>query len=747
MVCNPFTRSPGGGALHRLWRLHTGTPARIAVSVISLAALLWSIAFVYQYFVLPVWGDIYRWVEDFQLFSDGHFTFHDLVKPHNEHRIATTRVLLLLDSLFFEMNGRSTVIINLGILAAVGVLVWRLVGLDGIGQTPWVAPPLFWAALLCATCQHGNLDFAFQVQFALNCLAACGAVSLLTAATLAPPARAAWLAGAAGLCAVLAAFSMAAGVFVAPALIVLLLLRRAGWPIWLAFVPVIGLGLLLFFRHYGQAVSPFWELFDARVTGVRIVYIANFLGSWLNGRPVLAPYAGAGSLILFLVAAAALLSSYSGHGRKVPAGDAALLALGVFVVLCALAGTVTIRIRLGAGAALASRYATMSLLFAAVVLGLYARARARSNWPAWWATATQPLLAALCLGAANLNYAGVAGGVRTAVNSEAQLLANNIGIDGPVPASPYYAVTSVAGALGFLHAHQLNMFAPENRVPAALLARLRATDPSALEICRGAIDVAYALDDSGFLLSGWVADPQGKRTGTWIAALDGNGTVLGAARPLLPRADLPGVLGKPGHGYGFQAGFRLASGASGAAADQPRPVRVAALFSGAGRSPCVLPVPALIGPVQVTPATALGQVSAVASSVTPDGFAASREAAGAPGGGPLWRLAQAAHGSGTLRFTVTQPVAAGQAFALPFTSLDPMPAVRLSITLADGTHVEAPLAALWIHGAWQAAVVPAAMLARHGGVTGLEVAAHDNPSLVIGAPLLATPRSDWSRLF
>jgi len=668
MASDPLTQPARGGLPARIWRLHTATPARIIVTIASLAGLLWSMEFVYQYFVSPVWSDIYRWVDDFQLFTDGRYTFHDLIKPHNEHRIATTRLLLLLDSLVFDMNGRSTVIINLGILAAVGLLVWRLVGLDGMARTPWVAPPLFWAALLCAVCQSGNLIFAFQVQFALTCVSLCGAASLLTAATQAPAGRPMWLAAAAGSCAILAAFSMAAGVFAAPALLALMLLRRARGAVWLGFVPVCGLGLVLFFRHYESAVSPVYRLFEWHFVQLRAVYIANFLASGLAAYPHLAPYAGLAGLILFGGAAGVLLWSYTARRQSLPAGDAALVALGLFVLLCAVSGTLTTRIQLGAQGALVSRYATMSLLFGAVLLGLYGRIAARwfaSRVPgqgrlAWFAHAAPAAAALACLRAADLpDYRGMAGGLRAAVNGEAELLVNNIGIDGPYPVAPYQGVDSVRGAIAFMHAHQLNMFSPESRLPASLRAQLRRSTLVTLPACVGAIDFGYALDGTGFLISGWAADPQAKRTAAWIAALDASGNVLGAARAMRLRPDLPASLGASA--FGFESGFRLHGNDLGKAAgtdpDAPALVRVAGLFSGAGRSPCVLPGAARIGPVQVAPATELGHPAVTAFSVKADGFVAAPGAADTPGGGPAWRLAPGLHGDATLEFTVTPSAA------------------------------------------------------------------------------------------
>ena len=162
-------------------------PAQAILSVLSLALILRSVAFVLWHYTPEAFFDFWFWVSDFQLWVEHHYTLHDLLKAHyGQHRIATTRLLLLLDSILFGMSGLSVVLTNLGLLAGVGSLLWWLARGDGVARTRWALPLLFWIALMVSVGQVENLIFPFQVQFAIVCLAACGAALLLTQACSAP---------------------------------------------------------------------------------------------------------------------------------------------------------------------------------------------------------------------------------------------------------------------------------------------------------------------------------------------------------------------------------------------------------------------------------------------------------------------------------------------------------------------------------------------------------------------------------
>ncbi len=729
--------------------LATPRPIRWAgalLSLISLAAIVRSAVFTWRHFTSPAWGDYWLWVSDYQRWVEGRFRFHDLIKPHNDtHRIATTRVILLLDSIFFDMNGWLAVTASFVLLLAVGWMVGRLAARDGV---PLLVPPLVWVALACATCQWDNLVFPFQVQFPLTCALGCGCAWLLTAASGAARGPAVAMAVMAGILAILADFSMASGILLSPALLVLLAMRRARWEAWAAFTPLCALGVALY-RHHLPPLKGL-PLLDWQLNWLRVRYSGNFLASavncftgawtWIGGLVLL------GALLGFGIH---LLRRYSLRRAIVPSGDAALLSLGLWVAACGPAGSFTPRIVFGPGGALVGRYATMSLLFAGVLLALAARQAARHG-------ARGAAVAALWLSAVGMlvlfnlpAYDRVVAPLRRVIASDAALLVNNVALVGPAPLVFSGTIESVRAAAVFLHASRLNMFAPENGPPDALLAQARTVRSETLPVCRGRLDYGYALDGTGFLLRGWAADPSGKHNAAWIAAIEGTHGLIGMARPLAYRAADQTKLGAAAEPHDFESGFRFPERA--ATVDEGREVKVVALFPARPDLACRLKKPARIGPLRIVPATALRQIVALAptAAVVSGGFApiagvAGTKDPGAPGGS-AWRYGGS--GTGTLHLAFMPGTGLGQDVAVPFATTDEGPGRRMVLHLGDGTQAWIELPSLWGRAAWRAVEIPRDMIARHNGLAAVEVQAAGAGWLSVGAPAAGVVEEDWARLF
>ncbi len=743
-------RMPGRSA--RIWRQHAGTTGRLAITLVSVAALLRSYIYAYAHFSSPAYFDFWFWVQDFQRWTEGHFTLHDLLKPHyGQHRIATTRLLLLLDGMAFDMNGRLAVICNMGFLAIAGTLLGALARMGGLARTRWDLPPLFWIALMSAVCQAENLIFPFQVQFAITIACACGAALLLTRAARAEGAAAIGRAAGAGALGILAAFSMASGVLLAPALFALLVLRRARPAVWAVFAPLSVLGVAAFFHHYPHAPMP--PLLDAHLTLMRIAYVGNFLASALTAFPAAGPAAGLAGLALFGMAGAALLRRHWLRGEPVPAGDAALLALGLFVVECGPAATLTYRLMMGPGVAFVARYATMSLLFTAVLLALGLRWAARGARPGWWAAATLPATAAVLLVMNMPVYDDIGATWRMAATADAQLFTNNLAVEGPSPVIFLGTVDDVRDAAVFLHAKHLNMFAPENLLPDSARRGIE-QGTAGLPVCRGNVDAAYGIDRGAVLLRGWAADAAGEhvaRSAPWIAAVDARGQVLGAARALEARDDVRSALQAPEETDGFAAGFRVPD------AEAPDPsLRILGVFPGETGLTCRLPMPVRIGPVLLEPAVELRDMAPVALAAAPalSGTVPWRPVlpgpdTKVPGGVQAWGIAlpRPEAAPATLRFTLKWTPAPGRALALPFSLAAAEHGRGVTFTMADGTRLTAALTAVWNRPDWRMAVLPPDVLAQHGGPAAVEVKAAGTSWVAIGAPVAATLRPGWSRLF
>jgi hypothetical protein len=714
----------------------------LALTVLSLALILRAIIFVCRHYIPEAYFDIWLWISDFQLWADRHYTLHDLIKPHyGQHRIATARLLLLLDAVFFNMTGLSVVLINLALLAATGLLLWRLAGADRVARTGWVLPPVFWVALMVSVAQVENLTFPFQVQFACLCLATCAAAALLTRASEMPGLRGQARAASAALCSIAAIFSMASGILAVPGMLALLLLRRARRAIWLAYAPLTALGFALFFHHYPP--TPSLPLLDAHLARPRALFVLNFLGSAFTAFPRWAPIAGLGALVLF---GAAALSLSRQAKRALPSGDAALVALGIGIALCGPAASLTTRIVWGPGAALVTRYATMSLLFAAVVCALILRWGARANGPAWARDIALPLAAAGFLIAVNAPaYDTIATNSTYNVLSDTQLLRNNVGIAGPAPVLFGGRMNEVRNQVAFLHARGMNIFAAGEGPPPALLSRLRHSNLAALPACRGAIDNIVPIDDTAFLLQLWLTGAQASHTMPWAAAIDSQGNLLGTSRALTLRPDVAAALHLARPAYGADAAFRLAPPARFAAA--PISIRVVGLDPGAPDPLCALAQPALINPVQLTPLAALaGTTPRGDAPPRTTGFKAMR-APYTPFAGPTWSPTSPNQAGAALHFVTSPPPPPGKALAVPFVVPSGGTPGAITFLLADGMRVPAPTRWPWNGPAWRAAVLPPEIIAAHGGVVAVDIVAPAGAAMITGAPVDAALSPGWSRLF
>lgn len=750
----PARPAAGTGALSSLWRSHAGTAARLILTLASLAVLVRTYVFTYRHFVGTMWLDFWFWVGDFQRWIEHRFTFHDLIKPVGEHRIATTRPLLLFDSLFFDMNGRSVVVANLILLLVLGLIVARLVRQGQPESRAWNWPPLFWVALAGSVCQYENLLLPMDVGVTLTCGATCAAILLLAWAPDAPPRRGLVLAGGAAAMAITAVFSMASGLLAVPALLLLLPLRRARPALWVAFLVPVILGVALFFRHYAGVRDLDLHLLDPRVMAMRVLYVGNFLGSELFAFPAFAAPVGFITLALFLVVAAVLVRRYTLKGVAVPAGDAALLALGVFVMMGGPVGSLSPRLALGgANAALVPRYATYSLLLVAAVLGLYARWAVRERWNDRLGRIGFPILALAVLAVTNVpQYDRLGRIMRENVAIGGQLLRNNVAVEASVPWYLGATIGDIRDAVLFLHAHEMNIFSRSAGPPAQALEMLgKVGDTGSLPLCRGHVDQIYAVDSSAVLLSGWAADPDGRGTAPWVAFLDGKGTVLGTAGALLNRSDVRSDLRIAARAYGFQAGFRLAAPI--VPGTEPA-VEVLGLFPGASQPICRLPQPAVIGPVLIEPAVQLEDPAPVSATPEAEGLAPRPAGTGGPGVAPpggvaAWEFPLGRHGDGepVLRFRLQAIPEAGRALAVPFAADQDVGNRHILFTFADGTRLESDLSSFWSRGGWRAAVVPAALLEQHGGPVTIEVKSGGDGRLAVGAPIAATTRPEWSRLF
>ena len=309
---------------------------RLAVAAASWLAFAHSLWFAWRYFEATPWLDMWDWVGEFRAWQDGHFGWANLVAAHNDHRIATARVLFLIDTLFFHMTGRFVTTVNMVVLVLLGLLLHRIWRSRAVAVTPADLPAIFFVAVMTSVCQWENLVTPFQVQFSLLLLFSALATVLAVhgTSTRLPRRRAAACLLAAALCFGLAAYSMAGGVTLLPILLVLMVARRTPVPLMLVFAIPACLIVLAFFQNYPWPVIVTLNLnapgLPAPETVLRMAAVGlEFPGSAFGGLggPVAIAAGAAG-----MAALAVLIRRSWRSGHPIGGAEAAFLALAAFVV-------------------------------------------------------------------------------------------------------------------------------------------------------------------------------------------------------------------------------------------------------------------------------------------------------------------------------------------------------------------------------------------------------------------------------
>lgn len=711
------------------------------ISLFSLGVVCHGIWFTWKIRTPEAFGDFWAWVAQFRTWQAGHFTISDFIAPLNEHRIATSRAVFLLDSVFDRMNGAFPAIVTLGCLAATGLTIANLAGAGEPHRRRVGGPALFWMAWMMSTCQVDNLQFPLNVCFAILVLLAASSVHVLSASARAK----AWQACLGSFCAsvlfLAAVFTMAGGMLLAPVHLAVLAMRRAKWWSFACWFPLGTLGAsTLFWSHGLLNIS---NITGHRYTFVdRATYICNFLASSLSGFGNEAGWIGLGALIAF---------AWLGQGvwrlarqSAVLAEQAALIGIAGFVVLCAVAGTLTARMGFGPASALATRYATLSLLGLAC---LYVLACKRLGISSASPTIGKLSVLAPCVALCAFNlpiYTREALAASRSIRNNVDLMANDVGVEGPMYLFLGRKTLDLGEDVGFLHRYRLNLFSPAFRPqPATLRA---AAHLSSAPPCLGKVEFAYGIDEHAVLIEGWTAWSR-KRLVSWVVARDGD-EVAGAARPLVTRADIAGALAGNVLPLGFKAGFRVKEDNESGGA---REIRLLGVDPENPARLCALADPVRIGPILIAPlqhitgARAIqdpGMISGTRlprAGVVPDLPSSLADL-------PFWTTEAGL--AGELAFSVNgQSVPAGDDLIIPFSGWADGSDRTLLIRFSDGASIQAALRWPWNKPQMLAAVLPHALLARHPGAISVLVKLGSANESVAGAPLTGVLDPDWSKLF
>jgi hypothetical protein len=218
--------------------------------------------------------DFDHWVEimmDYFPWLDGQYSIRDLFAQHNEHRIITTRIVLLIDAIAFDMGGRFPIAVTYVSLASIAAIL-AVVATRRDAPTERLLAFAVLLGIMLSICQYINLTWQFQVPFPIVQLA------ILIALCAAAKPGAAWLAVAIGADFV-AVFSLGSGIFgIAPIAFLLVWLRQKRIAV-LAAAHLVFVGL--YFVHY--KFLPTWHpdtFRDFYLQFFRLVAPPNVTGSW-----------------------------------------------------------------------------------------------------------------------------------------------------------------------------------------------------------------------------------------------------------------------------------------------------------------------------------------------------------------------------------------------------------------------------------------------------------------------------------
>lgn len=341
-------------------------PYRFALAALTLAPIAGGFAFVAAYGVNAPFVDMWNFIADLVHERSGHYSWTEIFKQHNEHRLVFPRLVLFALAGPFRLDDVPYMYVTeIALLLAAAVILW------GVSRTfpsrvavLLLGPPV--AFLAFSYRQRGNMLLGFNMGFSFVEAFGVLALVLLYVAHESRPRRSAAVAVAALLPALIASGSGIQGLLVWPAGIVLLLLlrpvSRGRLEVWTAFGAAVWVA---YFWHYRQPLntrSPFYPLHHP-VEGLR--FFATLVGgslAWSSGQALVIGAVLLGAGVVALVSAC----------RIRPSGAQLWVAVLVDAVLVC-ASIASGRSFAGTDTALSSRYSTYSLLYVSALLVLVAR--------------------------------------------------------------------------------------------------------------------------------------------------------------------------------------------------------------------------------------------------------------------------------------------------------------------------------------------------------------------------------------
>jgi hypothetical protein len=343
---------------HRLPR----TAARLLAGLAAAAAAVVMVGTAAM--VVLCWNPLPYWDQWDNLIAGRDVTLAWLVSQHNEHRILVPRLIFLADARLFDERNVLELVANGLVPLATACLLSLLAGRTmRLGRSGSVIVASLSCALMFSALQWENFVSPFQVQVFLVCFAGPAACLVHCCGRPHGPTLLAVI-----VLEILAALSMASGIVV-PMIIVALGLRlhRPAWQI--ALLTITGcLMLALYLWGYvtpSQHEDPAAAFADPLGIAAYVIGELGVFPQALFGHATLWIHRVSGGIALSLFAA--LLVSHRRGVDGAAQAEAALLGIGSFALgTCVL--TALGRARFGVEQAASGRYATLVLLFWAVLL-------------------------------------------------------------------------------------------------------------------------------------------------------------------------------------------------------------------------------------------------------------------------------------------------------------------------------------------------------------------------------------------
>ena len=552
-------------------RLSQRAPTGAWLVVLALALLLAARTLVLIHDMvrpMPYW-DAWEFMKGVPAILEGRYALRDLLAFHNEHRIVTTRLLMLVDLRFFAASGYfltavlTVLICLMGSLLALVAVGWSLEGAAAAA----VATSLF-----LSVAQFENYASGFQVQFPLVDLAAIAAIGLFARACVSR--RSWWWIGGAILANAVAVGSMASGNLVLGPVLLVALALRARIAQVLVFT---GASLAMTGAYLVGYPKP--DVPHSHDPVAIAHFVVDYLGSALRDIPGASFWLGLGLLATYTAVLVVLARAW---WRRDPL-DAVLVWLAG-VAAFALAGgvvTATGRLAFGIEMALSSRYAIQSLLFACCLFLMAWRVAGALRAPG----AARLGLASACLAVSAASTLAEPSLDQwrdrvAAYDAAGTAFASGVFSDGFVN-GVYPWPDLVRGTLDYLARHRLGPFSEDYaglyRPPTNALAM---QDPNTIPACNGAQDDVRTVAPHWREVDGWAVAADRPAEGGWVLAYEPDGRLLGFARQTVARPDVAEVLRVPV----TRTGYHLALNVPDAAAAKA-PI-IVLLPNGTAGTPC-----------------------------------------------------------------------------------------------------------------------------------------------------------------